>query len=173
MKHLKRAGLFLLDFVEVYMPMAALTITFGAFIVNVVSRYVFNSPVNESYELCLAGLLWCLLLSAPYATRRQGHVCFTLLYDKVDEPVRLAFRLIGSAFLLACFLVMAYPCADWVMFMARKRTAILKIRMDIIYSPFIAFTGLTIAHLIYDLVKDLIILVKAVTGKAPLTPKEP
>ena len=73
MKILKKIGLFLLDFIEVFMPVAALTITFVSFIANVIARYIVGSPLNASYELCLTGLLWCLLLSAPYAVRKDNN----------------------------------------------------------------------------------------------------
>lgn len=69
MKMLKKIGLGLLYFIEVVMPVLALLTTFISFIVNVIARYVANAPINACYELCLTGLVWCLLLSAPYAAR--------------------------------------------------------------------------------------------------------
>lgn len=168
MQLLKKIGLFILDFVEVFMPVVALTIIFVAFIVNVISRYVVNAPVNACYELCLGGLVWCLLLSAPYATRKHNNVAFTLLYDKMNPLGQLIFRLVGNGFLIFCFAVMLYPSYDWVTFMQRKYTAVLKIRMDIMYSPFLVFNVLVLAHMIYDFVLDIIAAVRAATGKAPL-----
>lgn len=168
MKTLKKIGLFLLDFVEVWMPTIALGIIFVAFIVNVISRYVFRSPVNACYELCLAGLVWTLLLSAPYAVRTKTNVAFTLLYDKANATTQLIMRLIGNAFLLFCLIRMFYPCLDWVLFMHRKRTSVLKIRYDILFFPFVIFNALDIFHFTVDLVVDLIKAFKAITGKEPL-----
>ena len=96
MKILKKIGLFLLDFIEVFMPVAALTITFVSFIANVIARYIVGSPLNASYELCLTGLLWCLLLSAPYAVRKDNNVKFTLVYDRLNGAGQMAFRLLGK-----------------------------------------------------------------------------
>lgn len=168
MEKLKKIGLGLLDFVEVVMPVMALLVIFGAFIVNVVSRYVLNSPVNACYELCLAGLVWCLFLSAPYAARKHNNVAFTLLYDKVPPFVQVIVRLLGNGFLIFCFGVMLYPCSDWVLFMARRFTAVLRIRMSIIYAPFIVFNFLTLCHLLYDFIKDVILLVNVLSGKVSL-----
>lgn len=170
MKILKKIGLGLLDFVEVGMPVVALSIILLSFIANVVARYFFNAPINASYELALGGLLWCLLLSAPYAARKHKHVAFTLLYDKLNPAWQMVFRLAGTAFLIFCFAVMLYPCFDWVMFMYRKKTAVLRIRMDIVYFPFVIFNVLTLAHLVYDFVRDVIAAVRAITGKEPLKP---
>jgi len=168
MKNLKKIGLFLLDFVEVWMPTICLAVIFVSFIVNVVSRYIFNQPVNACYELCLAGLLWTLLLSAPYAVRNHKNVAFTLIYDKLGAKGQLILRLLGTAFLLFCLIKMLYPCMDWVLFMKRKRTAVLKIRYDILYFPFVIFNFLTICHLLYDFIKDIIMAINAATGKKPL-----
>ena len=168
MKTMKKIGLFLLDFVEVWVPTICIAVIFGSFIVNVVSRYLFNSPVNACYELCLIGLLWALLLSAPHAIRTHRNVAFTLIYDKFGAWGQLIFRLVGTAFLLFCLIRMFYPCLDWVLFMKRKKTAVLKIRYHIIYFPFVIFNVLSIAHLLYDFVKDLILAFNAVSGKTPL-----
>lgn len=168
MKKLKKTGLFLLDFVEVWIPTVCLAIIFFSFIVNVVSRYIFNKPVNACYELCLAGLLWTLLLSAPYAVRNHNNVAFTLIYDRFDARGQLILRLLGTGFLLFCLIRMFYPCADWVLFMKRKHTAVLKIRYDILYFPFIVFNVLTVCHLLYDFIKDIILAVNAITGKQAL-----
>lgn len=168
MEKLKKIGLGLLDFVEVVMPVMSLLVIFGAFILNVVSRYIFKSPINACYELCLAGLVWCLFLSAPYAARKHNNVAFTLLYDKMNPVGQLICRLAGSGFLVFCFAAMLYPCTDWILFMSRRFTAVLRIRMSIIYAPFIVFNTLTLCHLLYDFIKDVILMVKVVTGKVTL-----
>ena len=168
MNMLKKIGLGLLYFIEVIMPVLALLTTFIAFIVNVVARYVANAPINACYELCLAGLVWCLLLSAPYAARTHTNVCFTLIYDHMKPVGQMIFRLVGTGFLIFCFAVMFYPCLDWVLFMHRKYTAVLHVRMDIIYFPFVIFNFLTLCHLLYDFIRDVIRCVRAITGKEPL-----
>lgn len=168
MKTLKKIGLWLLDFVEVWMPTISLTVIFVAFIVNVVSRYIFNSPINACYELCLGGLVWTLFLSAPYAVRTHSNVAFTLLVDRVNPKVQLGLAIIGNAFLLFCFIRMLYPCFDWVMFMKRKHSPVLKIPYNILFFPFVVFNFLDICHIGYDFVRDIIKAVNAITGKEPL-----
>lgn len=168
MEKLKKIGLGILDFTEVVMPVLALLVIFISFIVNVISRYILKAPINACYELCLAGLVWCLFLSAPYAARKHNNVAFTLLYDNVNPFGQLIFRMAGNAFLIFCFAVMLYPNADWVMFMSRRFTAVLRIPMSIIYAPFIVFNALTLCHLLYDFIKDVILLVNVAKGKQTL-----
>lgn len=168
MNTLKKIGLAILDFVEVVMPVMALLVIFISFIVNVVSRYILNAPVNACYELCLAGLVWCLFLSAPHAARVHNNVAFTLVYDSLGAKGQMLFRLLGNGFLIFCFGMMLYPCYDWVMFMARRFTAVLRVPLNVIYFPFVVFNFLTLCHLIHDFVKDIILLVNAIKGKQPL-----
>ena len=168
MEKVKKIGLKLLDVIEVWVPTLCIAVIFGSFIVNVVSRYLFNKPVNACYELCLAGLLWALLLSAPYAVRNHNNVAFTLIYDKFGAWGQLILRLVGNAFLLYCMIRLFYPALDWVLFMKRKHTAVLKIRYDILYFPFVIFNVLTVCHLLYDFIRDIILGINAVTGKKPL-----
>lgn len=168
MENLKKIVVKILDFIEVIMPVMALVVIFFSFIVNVVSRYLLNAPVNACYELCLAGLVWCLLLSSPYAARKHTNIQFTLIFDMMGAKGQLALRMVGNAFLIFCFGVMLYPCTDWVMFMARRYTAVLRVPMNVIYAPFIVFNVLTLLHLLYDFLVDVKRLVDAVTGKAPL-----
>lgn len=161
---LKKIGLGILDFIEVVMPVIALTVTFVSFIVNVITRYILKTPINACYELCLGGLLWCLLLSAPYAARKHNNVAFTLVFDQFGPKGQRVLRLLGNAFLIFCFAAMLHPCFDWVMFMHRKSTATLKIRFDIMYFPFVVFNVLTLGHLIYDFVTDIIDLIREKKG---------
>ncbi len=168
MEKLKNIGLKVLDFVEIVMPVLSLTVIFLSFIINVFARYILGTPVNASYELCLIGLFWCLMLSAPYAARKNNHVAFTLLYDSVNPTGQLIFRMVGAAFMIFCLGIMLYPCYDWVMFMKRKSTAVLKIKMSLVFFPFVIFNLLTLCHMIYDFVKDVIILVRVLTGKEKL-----
>lgn len=167
-KTLKKAGLKALDIIEVAMPVMALLVIFVSFILNAFARYVLRHPINACYELCLAGLVWCLLLSAPYAVRKKTNVMFTLVYDKMNAAGQMAFRLLGNGFLIFCFAVMLFPSYDWVRFMKIKYTAVLHIRMDIVYAPYVVFNVLTLAHLIYDFVVDIRTLVRAIRGEEPL-----
>lgn len=172
MENLKKIGVKILDFIEVLMPVAALLVIFFAFIANVLSRYILNAPLNACYELCLAGLVWCLLLSSPYAARKHNNIAFTLVYDLLGAKAQIVLHLVGNGFLIFCFAAMLYPCTDWVMFMARRTTTVLKIPLNIIHFPFIVFNILTLCHLIYDFAKDVKRVVDAVTGKAPLVKEE-
>ncbi len=171
MEQMKKIGLKVLDFVEIVMPVISLTVIFLSFVVNVFARYVFHSPVNASYELCLIGLFWCLMLSAPYAARTNSHVAFTLLYDAVNPTGQLIFRMVGNAFMIFCLGVMLYPCYDWVMFMQRKVTAVLKIKMSLVFFPFVVFNLLTLCHMAYDFAKDVKLLARVLSGKEKLEKK--
>ena len=153
MRLMKSIWKLLYDLLEIYIPTLCLIVTFVSFIIQVVSRYVFSSQVAWSYELCLTGFIWCLYLAAGHAMRAHTHVCFTLFYDKLSAGWQLIFRLAGTLFLIVCFGLLVYPAYDWIQFMAIKKSATLHIPMNIVFAPFIAFTVLTLMHLVEDMVR--------------------
>lgn len=153
MRLVKKIRLFVYDLLEIYLPTLCLIVTFVSFIIQVVSRYIFRSQVAWSYELCVTGFVWCLYLAAGHAMRAHTHVVFTLFYDKLNAGWQLVFRLAGTLFLIVCFGLLAYPAYDWIQFMAIKKSATLHIPMNIVFAPFIAFTVLTLLHLVEDMVR--------------------
>lgn len=158
MKTFIKIGQRFLDLIEVYIPTFCLIVTFVSFVIQVVSRYCFGSQVRWTYEMCLTGFLWCLLLAAPYAQREHSHVSFTLFYDKLGERGQLAFRLIGTVFLVICFGILLYPGYDWVQFSGIKKSSTLRIPLNYVYAPFVVFVALTLLHLLRDLIKDIRLL---------------
>lgn len=150
------------------MPVLALLIIFLSFIINSFSRYLLRRPINACYELCLSGLVWCLLLSAPYAVRKHTNVKFSLIYDRLNGAGQMAFRLIGNALLIFCFSAMLFPSISWVHFMRIKHSEVLHLRMNVVYAPFVVFNILTLFHLIYDFIKDIKVLIRSIVSKEPL-----
>ena len=135
MRILKKIGAFLLDFLDVYLPTVCLLATFLSFLVNAFSRYIFRSPINYCYEICLLGLLWCLLLSASNATRHHKHVSFTMIYDRLNPVGQMILRFISNGIILYSMAIVFLPSWEWVDFMGIRRTASLHLRLNIVYFP--------------------------------------
>ena len=62
MEGLKKVGKFLRNCVELYIPIASFLIMFSVFVIQIVARYVFNSPVQWAYEVTVMGYLWMVVL---------------------------------------------------------------------------------------------------------------
>ncbi len=74
---------------------ASFALMFGAFMIQIVSRYIFNAPVSWSLEICSIGYIWVVFLTCDILvlTERQ-HIVFDVLYQKFPPRQR---RALGDA----------------------------------------------------------------------------
>lgn len=70
-------------------------------IVQVVSRYVFSAPVDQTEELSRYAMVWAALLGASVAIFDKSHVAVTLLTDRAPAGLRRVF----AAFVHLCIAV--------------------------------------------------------------------
>lgn len=109
MEGLKKVGKFLRNCVELYIPIASFLIMFSVFVIQIVARYVFNSPVQWAYEVTVMGYLWMVVLGACYAYRDRSHVTFTLIYDKLPVKGKAVCAFLGNLLMAVAFAVMFMP----------------------------------------------------------------
>ncbi|MCK5201910.1 MAG: TRAP transporter small permease [Spirochaetales bacterium] len=150
---LKRSGSFVLDLIEVYIPSITFILLFVAFLLQIFYRY-FLVPLTWPLELTLLCFIWTALLGGLYAKRDNSHVQFTIVYDMVKPKTQLWMRLIGNFMLFVSFCIALYPSYDYVVFMAYKKSNVMKIPMNLAYSPFVVFLVFMIGRLGYDLFID-------------------
>jgi TRAP-type C4-dicarboxylate transport system permease small subunit len=151
----KKIGLFLLDLFEVYIPSVAFSIMFVVFVLQIFFRYFLNRPLTWPYEVTIFAFIWTAILGACFARRHGVHVVFGLIYDKVSPKTQVIFRLIANGLIFVAFLVALKPSYEQVMFMAFKKSTVLKIPFHIAYSPYVVFVILILGHTLYDLVIDV------------------
>ena len=150
-----RIGKVVLDIVELYVPMAAFVMLFVLFIVNIFYRYALNDPLTWPFELIVSGFVWLALLSAIYVRRVDGHVKFTITYDKMSPVMQTVVRIVVNV-ITAVFFAIAVPATwDFVKFMAFKGTTNLRIPFSWVYLPTVPFLILIVGHSLYDVVVDI------------------
>ena len=150
---LKGTWTVVLDLVEKYVPMAVFSILFVSFIVQIFCRY-FLVPLTWPMELTLICFVWTALLGALLAKRTDSHVVFSMVYDAANPKVKLYVRLGGNLLLFISFCIALYPSYDYVVFMGFKKSNVLKIPMDLAFSPFIVFLVFMIGRIGKDLLVD-------------------
>jgi TRAP-type C4-dicarboxylate transport system permease small subunit len=148
---------FLLDVVEKYLPVFVFFILFLTFILQIFCRY-FLVPLTWPLELTLICFIWTALLGGLLAKRTNDHVAFSLIYDAVKPKVRLYMRLSGNFLLFAAFCIAIYPSYDYVAFMSFKKSNVLRIPMNIAFSPFIIFLLVMLGRIGWDIWIDLKLL---------------
>lgn len=152
----RKTASFLLDLVELYIPIIAFTVMFLAFILSIFYRYVLRSPLTWPHETQVLGFLWTAVLGATYARRKGVHVKFTLIYEHSSPRTQAITRIVGNGLIALIFLISLYPSYDYVMFMSFQRTTVLRIPFSIAYFPYVVFLVLIVAHSVHDVIKDIL-----------------
>jgi len=109
---------------------------FGAFMIQIVSRYVFNHPVQWSLELCSLGYIWLVFWSSDLLVEERQHIRFDLLYKKLPARPRRFVAVTNTAALGLVFLAGLPLSIEYILFMGRRSTLILHIPLDIAYACF-------------------------------------
>lgn len=151
---LKKVAKFIVDTVEVYIPFAAFVTLFSVFLIGIFFRY-FLKPLTWTLELSLICFIWTSLLGGLYAKREDSHVKFTMLYDAVSPLTQIWMRICGHTLLVTAFIIGLVPSWNYVLFMGYKKSNVLKIPMDLVFSPFVIFLAFMIGRYSLDIYRDV------------------
>ncbi|TFG64092.1 MAG: TRAP transporter small permease subunit [Spirochaetales bacterium] len=153
-KTMARIGTILLDIIEVYLPTACFALLLLVFIIAIVFRY-FIVPLTWPMEFTLMAFIWITLLGACYAMRDSSHVMFSLVYDLVRPRAQAVFRILGNTLVAAAFSISVYPSLRYIRFMNFKKSDVLRIPMDLVFSVYLMFLLIMIGRLIVEIVRDI------------------
>lgn len=145
----------LCDVVEVYLPCAIFLFMFLSYIVLIVYRYMLKASFDWLYELNTLSFVWCGVFAASYGSRSESHVSFTILYDHVSPRTKTLLRLAGNLFVIVMFVILFPKAMGNLEFMKVRKSSILKLPFNLIFSPFLVFAGLTILHHMILLGRDI------------------
>jgi TRAP-type C4-dicarboxylate transport system permease small subunit len=111
-------------------------IMLAAFLVGVVSRYVFNNPVSWSIEVCSIAYVWIVFFSGATIVPMEQHITFDMLHKSVRSGVRRVFAIASAASIALIFLIGLPTTLEYIGFVGQKRTLMLHIPMNYVYSCF-------------------------------------
>lgn len=122
---------------------------FAAFIVQVVSRYVFDDPVSWTIEVCSIAYVWIVFFGGALIVSQRQHITFDMLYKSVGSRPRRIFAIVNSLSIAVVFLLGLPGTIDYVLYAGHARTLILHIRLDVLYACFALFmVGSIVAALV-------------------------
>ena len=113
--------------------LAALFLTF---VLQIVARYVFSYPLGWTIEVCLTLWLWLVFWTAAFVLKDQDHVRFDLLQVATSRRVQQVFALISAVAIIAGLLAALPATLDYITFYKIKRSATLRIRLDVVFSVY-------------------------------------
>lgn len=113
--------------------LAALFLTF---VLQIVARYVFRNPLGWTIEVCLTLWLWLVFWTAAFVLKDQDHVRFDLLQAATSRRVQQVFALVSAVAIIAGLLAALPATLDYITFYKIKRSATLRIRLDVVFSVY-------------------------------------
>lgn len=139
---------------------AMLAAMFGAFILQIIFRYLLNMPIGWTNEISVVLWIWIVLWGAAFVVREEEEIRFDLLYASVGANTRRIMFLIAAMCLITLYSIALPATYDYVTFMKVERTAYLKIRFDWLFSIYLVFVVAVIVRYIW-------LAWKALRGTAP------
>jgi TRAP-type C4-dicarboxylate transport system permease small subunit len=125
---------------------AMFAIMFASFLVQILTRYVLNDPLSWTLEVCSIAYVWIVFFASATIVDHHQHITFDIVYKAAPARRRRVYAVIGTAALLAVFLIGLPDTIGYIRFVSRKYTTILHIRLDLIYGCFGLFmVGVIIA----------------------------
>lgn len=157
---MKKYGIFILNLLEIYIPLSTFIIMFSVFILQIFYRYVLNNPLSWAYEVTVLGFLWTTLLGACYVRRIHSHICFDMAYQNRSEKVKIIFRLMGNSLVIIGCLIGIFPTYQYLLDMSIEKTPVLRIPLSVGFLPAFVFIILITGYSIYDIVIDVVKFMK-------------
>ena len=130
-----------------------LTAIFLLFMLQIISRYVFKSPIGWTLEANLLAWLWLVFWSSAFILTDKDHVRFTMIVDHVRPGLRRVFVVMTAVFVVAALAIALLPTLDFVLFMKIEKTSLLKIRFDFVFSIYLIFSVAMIVRYIWRVVQ--------------------
>lgn len=115
---------------------AMFAVMFGAFLVQVFTRYVLDDPASWTLEVCAIAYVWIVFFASAVIVDQRQHITFDMLYKSVGASRRRVFAVVSAAVIMVMFAIGLPGTFDYIAFMAKKHSLILHIRMDLLYSCF-------------------------------------
>ena len=132
--------------------------------VQVISRYVFNSPTTWTELVARYLFVWTMFLYMPVVYRDKANAAFTLLHEKVKPGIRKWFDIIADAFVLFMSFYLLYWGLEFCMRMSSKMITGLgvgvRIPMNVAYSAIPVGAGLLALYAIERLIGEISVLIK-------------
>ncbi len=117
----------------------AFAVMFAAFVVQIASRYVFDAPVAWTQEICLIAYVWVVFWSSDILVPERKHIVFDIFYQMAPPRQRRWLATLVTGSLFVCFLAVLPATAEYVHFVARRRTTILHLPMPWVYGAVLVF----------------------------------
>lgn len=114
-------------------------VAFSAFIVQIFSRYLLNAPIRQAEEVAMIAFVWTVFWAAAFMVQIREHVTFDVVYDVVSPRVRRWMLIFAMIMLVVAFVLLIPATWDYLDFLMRRRSPVMRLPMTWIYGCYIVF----------------------------------
>jgi len=124
-------------------------VMFGAFVVQIAFRYLFNFPVGWTSELSVVMWLYLVLWGTAFVLKERDEIRFDLICAAVGPRTRIGMAIVSSVALLLLYGASLKGSFDYVSFMKVEKSSYLKIPMNWLFSIYVVFLVAIIARYLW------------------------
>ena len=115
------------------------TTAFLGFIVQIFFRYVVNRPILWTEEVTMIAFVWTVFWGAAFMVNIREHVSFDVVYEGMTPQVKRIMSIFSMVVLIGCFLLLIPATWDYLEFLLRKKSPVLRVPMTWIYGCYLLF----------------------------------
>ena len=128
-----------------------LGIMFLAFIIQIVFRYFLNFPIGWTSELSVITWLYMVLLGSAFWLKESEEIRFDLVAGSLGRRARRIIGILVATATVVLFAMSLPATIKYVAFMKVESTSYLKIRLDVLYSVYVAFAVAVVVRYLWTL----------------------
>ncbi len=112
---------------------------FFTFVLQIFYRYVLNAPLLWTQEFVMIMFVWTVFWAAAFTVPIRAHVSFDVVYDVVSERTQRIFTIISMIAIIAAFLLLVPYTWEYLEFIARRKSSVLRVPMNLVYCCYMLF----------------------------------
>jgi TRAP-type C4-dicarboxylate transport system permease small subunit len=125
---------------------------FLAFIYKIVMRYAFGDAVAWADEATIVLFIWIVFIANGLVVDDRRQISFDLIYRHLSERSQRRIAVARIVLVGGIFLYALPAAVDYILFLWRERTPVMRLRLDYVYACFAVFMLAVIIRMAYRLV---------------------
>ena len=117
----------------------AFAVMFAGFVIGIVARYVFNSPISWTNELCVVAYVWIVFWTSDILIRERQHIIFDVVYGLFPPRSRRVLAIFVTLSLALVFLAALPGTVDYILFLRIRHSTLLHLPMQFVFGSFLIF----------------------------------
>lgn len=129
---------------------AAYVAIFATFILQIVVRYVFRSPLGWPDEMIAALFVWVVFWGGAFMVPYRKQIAFDLLHRALSPRLKLVSDCVTLLITAGLFVAALPVTIDYIVFADRMKTPVLDVPMSWVYAPMALFLLATAIRMLLE-----------------------